>query len=112
MKNFERLNKQKITLFAMTAAVVGFGFSMPGCPGPALEQQVNQLQTTTTELNKKVVHLTTLTTTLSSHITTIQQLIPQMTNTIQAQKAAIDQLNADIAELRSKKGGAVKKKKH
>lgn len=101
--------KKNLRGLAFIGAFFGLGFAMPSCPGQqALQQQVDTLQNSNQELTKRVQALNNQVTTLTSDMNQVKQLLPQMTNVIQAQKGAIDQLDAAVKELQPKKG---KKKK-
>ena len=99
----------KYLIFA--ASFVGMGISMPSCPGQqAMQQQIDALQTANLETNKKLHTLQTQVTTFSNDMNQIKQLMPQMTNVIQAQKGALDQLDATVQQMKNK--GKPSAKKH
>jgi septal ring factor EnvC (AmiA/AmiB activator) len=95
----------------LSLGVLGMGMAMPSCPGQqAMQQQIDSLQTSSTEMTKKVQALNAQVTALQKDMDQAKQLLPQMTNVIQAQKAALDQIEATVRDMRGSKGGAKKKK--
>ena len=101
--------RKELKAVVLGLAVMGMGVSMPSCPGQkAMEQQIEALQTSNADLNKKVQALTTQLNTLNGDMTQVKQLLPQMTNVIQAQKGALDQLEATVNQMKGK--GAKKKR--
>lgn len=101
----------KYLIFA--ASFAGMGIAMPSCPGQqALQQQVDAFQNNYLDANKKIRTLQTQVTALSNDMNQVKQLLPQMTNVIQAQKGALDQLDATVQQMRHKgKPPAAKKRK-
>jgi len=99
----------KYLIFA--ASFAGMGVGMPSCPGQqAMQQQIDALQTTNLDTTKKLHTLQTQVTGLSNDMNQVKQLLPQMTNVIQAQKGALDQLDTTVQQMRNK-GKPVKKRK-
>ena len=85
------------------ASFVGMGMSMPSCPGQqAMQQQIDSLQTTNLDLGKKIRTMQTQLTSMSNDMNQVKQLLPQMTNVIQAQKGALDQLDITVQQMRGK----------
>jgi len=76
-----------------------------------LKDKIESLHTTNVELTKKVQTLTTQVNTLNQDMEQVKQLLPQITNVIQAQKGALDELNATVAELKKGKAAPAKKVK-
>ena len=98
------LNKKCLGWITPVLAILGMGMGMPSCPGQqAVQQQLETVQTSHTELAKKVQTLSTQLTTLSSDMAQVKQLLPQMTNIIQAQKTTIEQLANTVRELQQAK---------
>ena len=103
--------KNNIRWLVFAGAFAGMGIAMPSCPGQqAMQQQIDALQITNTDLTKKVQALNTQVTSLNNDMTQVKQLLPQMTNVIQAQKGALDQLNTSVKDLQSKSKGKKKAK--
>src|SRR4051812_23085294 len=89
--------------FVFAAAFLGMGIAMPSCPGQqAMQQQIDALQTSNTDLTKKVQTLNTEITTLHKDMEQVKQLLPQITNVIQAQKGALDQLDGTVKDMQAK----------
>ncbi|MFZ9596337.1 MAG: hypothetical protein ACO3A2_09700 [Bdellovibrionia bacterium] len=85
------------------ASFIGLGFSMPSCSDTkAMQQQMEALQTSNTELTKKVKTLSTQLTELSNDMTQVKQLLPQVTNVVTAQKGQLESMDASLKEVRSK----------
>ncbi|MGK5083350.1 hypothetical protein WDW37_08580 [Bdellovibrionota bacterium FG-1] len=98
------------------AAFMGLGMAMPSCPGQQeMKDQMTALQTANDGLNKRVQTLTGQVTQLNTEMSQVKQLLQPMANAIQAQKTAMDQLDANMKTLAGKggagKGKAVAKKK-
>ena len=99
----------KYLIFA--ASFAGMGIAMPSCPAQqAMQQQIDVIQTNNMDTTKKLRTLQTQVTGLSNDMNQVKQLLPQMTNVIQAQKGALDQLDATVQQMRNK--GKVPAKKH
>jgi septal ring factor EnvC (AmiA/AmiB activator) len=104
--------KKHLRWLVFLTAFCGMGISMPSCPGQqAMQQQIDALQTSNADLTKKVQTLTTQLESANADLTQIKQVLPQMTNVIQAQKGALDQLDASVKELDSKVAKIGTKKK-
>ena len=85
-----------------TITLLGMGASMPSCPGQqAMQAQVESLHNSDVEMNKKVQALTQQVTTLTNDMNQVKTLLPQMTNVIQAQKGALDQLSNSVKEMQA-----------
>jgi uncharacterized protein HemX len=95
---------KKITrALALIASCTGMGMAMPSCPGQqAMQQQIDTVQASNVELAKKVQAQNAQITTLHNDMVQVKQLLPQMSNVIQAQKGSIDQLDASVKELKLK----------
>lgn len=107
--------KQNLKWLVFGAAIIGMGMSLPSCPGQqAMQQQLDTLQTTQAELQKKIqaqeAQIKTITQTQEQE----KQLLEQMTGAIQAQRGALEQLNDAVKNLQSQpapsKGAASKAK--
>src|SRR3954451_19950187 len=102
-----------IVLFA---AFTFMGMSMPSCPGQqAMQQQIDTLTAQNQELNKRTLAFDAQIKALNGDMVQVKTLLKPMADAIQAQKAAMDQLNANFNEIKTKmtpapKGGAKKKK--
>lgn len=113
------MSKFYVVLFA---AFIGMGMSMPSCPGQqAMQQQIDTLTAQNAELTKHVQAADAQIKSLNKDMTDVKNLLQPMANAIQAQKASIDQIDANMKEIQAKmtakpaaKGaakGAPKKKK-
>jgi septal ring factor EnvC (AmiA/AmiB activator) len=102
------------------AAFIGMGMSMPSCPGQqAMQQQIDTLTTQNADLTKRVQGLDSQVKQLNSDMGQVKQLLKPMSDAIQAQKAGMDQLDANMKEIQAKmtaaaasKGKGGGKKKH
>lgn len=111
--------RSNITYYVVLgAAFLGMGMSMPSCPGQqAMQQQVDLLTQQNQELNKRTLSMDGQIKSLNSDMTQVKTLLKPMADAIQAQKAGMDQLDANLKEIQTRlaaagsaKGGA--KKKH
>lgn len=85
---------------ALAAAVLSMGIAMPSCPGQQeMRQQIDALQNNQNDLTRKVQVMDTQIHTLAQAADQQKQAIGEMANVIQAQKAAMDQLNASLQQL-------------
>lgn len=103
------LNSKGRVLFGrlrmVSAVLLGvglLGMSMPGCPGGALQTQVDTLQTANVDLTKKVQTLATQLGGVTNDMTQVKSLLAQMTALMTAQKTTVDQLETKIKELEAK----------
>jgi peptidoglycan hydrolase CwlO-like protein len=95
--------KKHVRWVVFAVAFSGLGLSMPSCPGQqAMQQQIDALQTSNADLTKKIQALTTQLGSLNNDMTQVKQLLPQMTNVIQAQKGTLDQLDTTIKEIQTR----------
>jgi septal ring factor EnvC (AmiA/AmiB activator) len=103
---------------ALGAAFLGMGMSMPSCPGQqAMQEQVDKLTQQNLNLNKRTESLESQIKSLNSDMTQVKTLLKPMADAIQAQKAGMDQLDANLKEIQTKlaaaassKGGAKKRR--
>lgn len=87
----------------LIAAFLGMGMSMPSCPGQqAMQQQIDTLTTQNADLTKKLQGADSQIKTLNADMTQVKTLLKPMADAIQAQKTAMDQLNANLTELQAK----------
>jgi septal ring factor EnvC (AmiA/AmiB activator) len=101
--------KKYLRWIVIGAAFSGMGIAMPSCPGQqAMQQQLDTLQTSNAELTKKVQSMQAQLTSINSDMGQVKQLLPQMTNVIQAQKGALEQLDATVKSMQSKSGKSAK----
>ncbi len=107
-------SKTKIMSAALALSALGLGVSMPSCPGnQAMQSQVDALQTSQADLNRKILALDSKMRIVDTDMPQIKQILAQMTSTIQAQKAALDQLDAAVKAVDAKAshgGGGAKAK--
>lgn len=91
-------------LTVISLAALSLGIAMPSCPGQKeMQQQIETLQTAHTEMAKKLNEQEALVHSLTNDMNQVKQLLPQMTNVIESQKATIEQLDASIKRLQGKK---------
>ena len=96
----------------LSLSLLGMGMAMPSCPGQQeAKEKMDALQASNTELTKKVHDLGTQINTLNQDMQQVKQLLPQVTNVIQAQKGALDELSASVAEMKKAKAAPMKKAK-
>lgn len=108
MKNQNTRNPKSLG-FAIVAVTgfIGLGMAMPSCPGQqAMQQQIDSLQATTNDLSKRLQTIDAQGKTLTSDMSQVKQLLKPMSDAIQAQKTAIDQLDANFKELQAKLAAA------
>lgn len=96
------MNK-KLTWVAFGAAFAGMGMAMPSCPGQqAMQQQIDALNAKNGELEKRVQTMNTQLTTVNKDMGDVKTLLSQVSNTVLAQKQAIEQLDAAVKAAASK----------
>lgn len=94
------IKKQSIRWGILAISFLGMGFTMPSCPGQqAMQQQVDSLQTSEMETGRKLTALTTKTASLERDVDQMKQLMTQMANVVQAQRGALEQLEANLEAL-------------
>ena len=99
--------KNYIKALVLISASLGMGIAMPSCPGQqAMQQQIDTLQTSNADLNKKVLGLSATVNSLQSDVSQIKQLLPKMSSVIQTQENALSHLTSKMKESR----GAPKKR--
>lgn len=90
-------------LVLVVAAFLGLGMSMPSCPGQqAMQQQIDTLTQQNADLARRLQAIDGRTRPLEEDMSKVKQLLKPMTDAIQAQKAAMDQLNANLKDLQTK----------
>ena len=100
--------KKNLRWVVLGLSVAGMGMAMPSCPGQqAMQQQIDTLQTSNTDLQKKVTALTKEVATLTAEMNQAKELLPKMSTVVQAQREALEKLKNSVHVLREKK----KKKK-
>lgn len=103
--------KKSVRWLVLPASFAALGMSMPSCPGQqALQQQVETLSASNTDLTKKVQTLSTEFKTLTTDMNQVKQILPQMTTLMTTQKATIEQLESTVRDLQNKVKGSKKKK--
>lgn len=89
--------------FILFAAFLGMGMSMPSCPGQqAMQQQIDTLTAQNTDLSKRVMAMNGQVQGLNKDMVDVKNLLKPMADAIQAQKAAMDQLDANLKEVQAK----------
>src|SRR4051812_34714737 len=107
----EKSMKKYFRYLIFAASFLGMGISMPSCPGQqAMQLQLETLQNANLDVGKKLKTLQTQVTAMSNDMNQVKQLLPQMTNVIQAQKGALDQLDTTVQQMRNKSGKPSMKK--
>lgn len=98
------LKRTKFSAYTIAiAAFLGMGMSVPSCPGQQeMKDQMSALQTENGNLKKQVAAMDGQVKTLSTEMGQVKQLLKPMADAIQAQKAAMDQLDANLREIQAK----------
>ncbi len=100
-------NKNILKVLLIAILVTGMGIAMPSCPGQqALQQQVDKLTTQNADSTKRIQALDEHVKTLNGEMAQAKQLLLQITNVIQAQKASIELLETAVKS--APKGKAAK----
>lgn len=90
-------------------SLLTMGIAMPSCPGQQeMQDKITALQTANTDLTKKVQTLNQQLTSLNNDMNQVKQILPQMTNLLTTQKATLDQLDATVKTMQSKKSSKKK----
>ena len=99
-----RLNPFTSPSVAVAAtAALGFGFSMPSCPGQqAMQQQIDGLQAKQTEDAGKIEALSTQVATLNKDLTEARTLLGSVSQTVLGQKDQIMALEEGLKEVQGK----------
>lgn len=85
------------------AAFLGMGMSMPSCPGQqALQEQVDKLTSQNADLNKRVMSMDANVKQLDNDMSQVKQLLKPLADTVQAQKGAMELLDANLKEVQTK----------
>ena len=101
MKN--KLNQPGIRWIALVCAFLGMGIAMPNCPGQQeTKQQLETLQQAHAELIKKNQGLGNQITALNNDMNQVKQILPQITQMLEAHKNSLDRLNASIHTFETK----------
>lgn len=104
--------KKQVQWLIYATAFAGMGIAMPSCPGQQeMKQQIEALQTSNQELNLQIKKMHKELQSLNSDMGQVKQVLPQMTNVIQAQKGALDQLEAKVNSLATKAASKASSKK-
>src|SRR4051812_1310836 len=93
------MNK-KMTWLASGAAVMLMGISMPSCPGQqAMQQQIDALQAKQTDLMRQLSQMDNRSKSMAEEFNQAKTLLAQVSNTVLAQRQAIEQMDASIKTL-------------
>lgn len=110
-------NRKLLLVSLLTILVLGLG--MPSCPGQqAMQQQLDGVQTTANDNNKKIQQLTSQVNMLNTEVGKLKEVLTQATATIEAHQGAIKQMEDSIKAIQalppaSKSSSSSKKsKKH
>jgi archaellum component FlaC len=83
---------------------------MPGCPGDqALQKQVDDLTLRSTEQTKRIQTLESQLRSINNDMTQVKTLLTQVSNTVLAQKQAIEKLETATQARAASRPSAVKK---
>lgn len=94
---------QNIRIMAFAGAVLLMGMTMPSCPGQqAMQQQIDTVQSANDMNSKRVQAMDIQLRQMGQDFSQSKQLLEQMANAIQTQKASIDQLNASLKMMDAK----------
>ena len=103
------MNK-KLTGFALGAAMLGMGLSMPSCPGQqAMQEQLETLKTGQADSNKKIQALDAQLKKMNGDVDQMKALVSQVSNAVLAQKMAIENMDAALKALQTKPAGKKRK---
>src|SRR6476469_4131323 len=92
-----------LKIVAAIAAVLAMGISMPSCPGQqAMQQQVDALQTSNTDLNKRFQSFDSQLRTLKQDNEQMKGVIQQMASAIEAQKTALNKMDEGFKAMSAK----------
>lgn len=88
---------KKISLMVLFVAFLCMGLSMPGCPGEqALQKQIDELTLKNSEATRRVQALESQVRSLNNDMGQVKLLLTQVSNTVLAQKQAIEQIETAI----------------
>ena len=105
------MKRAKLVVLAGLTAVF-MGMTMPSCPGQqAMQQQIDNTQTSQAELKTKIASLNNQVNTLNSDMAAAKALMQKMTEVIQAQSGSLKQLDDAVKAMQSAPKPAGKKKK-
>lgn len=100
------ISKSKIRLAVLVLGALSMAITLPSCPGQEeMKQSIDQQQAAITALTKRVVELENQVKTLSADMAQAKTFLPQMAETIQANKAQLDLLETTVKELQTKSKG-------
>lgn len=99
------------TTIIITVAVFAMGAGLPGCPGnKAVEEQVEQLQTKNADAIKKIGSIENQLKMMTAETAQLKQQMPQALEQLNVLKGRLDQLEAQVREMASKKVAPAKAK--
>lgn len=105
------MNK-KLTLLAFGSAFIGMGIAMPSCPGQqAMQQQIDADSAKSAENAKNIQTLTGQVKTISDDLAQVKTQLSQVSNTVLAQKASIEQMEATLKAASAHKAAPAKKRR-
>lgn len=100
------------TSMIVAFAVFAMGAGLPGCPGnKALEEQVEQLQTKNADSIKKMGSIENQLKMMNAEAAQVKQQMPQVLEQMNVLKGRLDQLEAQVREMASKKTAPAAKPK-
>jgi septal ring factor EnvC (AmiA/AmiB activator) len=102
---------RRLFLVAVVSAFLAMGISMPSCPGQqAMQQQIDGLNTKNGELTKKMQTMDNQLKGMAGEMGQMKELLAQVSNTVLAQKTAIEQLEAAMKAAPKGKAGGKKRR--
>ena len=94
---------KKLVWLSGVAGLMTMGVAMPSCPGQqAMQQQIDDVMKVSTDMTRKLQSQDAKIKGLESDMGQVKQLLGQMTNAIQAQKGALEQLDVSVKDLAAK----------
>ena len=95
--------RRQLKWLVMGTALMGMGVAMPNCPGQqAMQQQIDSLQTSQAEITKRMMNLDTQVKAVNGKLQAFEDFAKQASESIQAQKTAIEALGAAVKELQAR----------
>ena len=102
------MNK-KITSLVLATSFLAMAMTMPSCPGQqAMQQQIDAGAAKNAEFAKSIQVLNTQVKTMTEDMTQVKTLLSQVSNTVLAQKTAMEQMDVALKAATAPKPG----KKH
>jgi peptidoglycan hydrolase CwlO-like protein len=104
--------KRKLRWLTLVVAFAGMGIAMPQCPGQqALQQQVDTLQTSNSDLTKKLQAVDSQVKALNDEMNQVKQLLAGMANSIQESKVQVETMTKELKAKPSAQAKPASKKR-